>query len=421
MVKAFLLLRSAEGASARRKDALLVFAGCLAVSAVTALLCFYHLPFNSAMALVVAAALAVVLAAAVTGSSRSSGGQGGAEAAGSAKADIATGNRTGPTPDLGRRCDFGPVPNVPDQVKFNVDAGTQRPKKKVEDDDLPEAARDEDQAAIARFRASIGVMLGQMAANADRLSLASDQINEAVGQSTRRTELAIESVRTSSKSTQSVEIASQALGSSIKAIGSQVSSMRGVVKDATNTTEETARTIDGLASKANEIGEIVGLIQAIAGQTNLLALNATIEAARAGEAGRGFAIVAQEVKSLANQTARATERISEHVAAIQHATVGAVEAIATIAVTMRQADDFTESITAAVEAQTEITVEIERGSLQAVASAENGVANIDELNMTLRQTAAAIKEARSAATDARAQTNGLRQTTDALLLRLASR
>jgi methyl-accepting chemotaxis protein len=421
MVKAFLLLRSAEGASARLKDALSVFAGCLAVSVVTALLCLYDLPFISAMALVVAAALAVVMSAAVTGSSRSSGGQGSAEADGSAMADIATGNLTGPTPDMGRRRDFAPVADAPDLLRSNVDARIDRLKKKIENDGHPQAARDENQATITRFRASIGVMLGQMAANADRLSLASDQIDEVVDQSTRRTELAIESASASSKSTHSVELASQALGSSIKAIGSQVLSMRGVVKDATHTTEETTRTIDGLASKANEIGEIVGLIQAIAGQTNLLALNATIEAARAGEAGRGFAVVAQEVKSLANQTARATERISEHVAAIQHATVGAVEAIATIAVTMRQADDFTESIAAVVEAQAEITVEIERGSLQAVASAENGVANIHELNMTLRQSGAAIKEARSAATDARAQTNGLRQTTDALLLHLASR
>jgi methyl-accepting chemotaxis protein len=131
--------------------------------------------------------------------------------------------------------------------------------------------------------------------------------------------------------------------------------------------------------------------------------------------------VAQEVKSLANQTARATERISEHVAAIQHATIGAVEAIATIAVTMRQAEDFTESIAAAVEAQAEITVEIERGSQHAVASAENGVANIAELDLALRQTGAAISEARSGPIDARAQTNGLLQTTEALLLRLASR
>ena len=124
--------------------------------------------------------------------------------------------------------------------------------------------------------------------------------------------------------------------------------MPGTTSAASRTTVATTQTIDGLADKAHKIGEIIGLIQAIAAQTNLLALNAAIEAARAGEAGRGFAVVAQEVKSLASQTAHATDRIAEHVAAVQSATEGAVHAIASISTTMQEAEGFTAGIAVAI-------------------------------------------------------------------------
>jgi Methyl-accepting chemotaxis protein (MCP) signalling domain len=418
MFNAFVL--RALRAPASLKEAIRVLAGGLAVSAVTALLCLYDTPFIAEMVLVIGASLAVAMLAAVAGSSPPIARRGNVEVTCYPVEDVAT-HLWGSPLKSGHDVDFATVADTPAQSRSNSGPRIERPRKEAESRCHPQAAREENQEAIARFRASVGVMLGQLAANADRLVLASDRIDEMVDQSTRRTELAINSARTSSKSTHSVDIASQALGASIKAIESQVLAMRGVVTDATRTIKETTHTIDGLAFKTNEIGEIVGLIQAIAGQTNLLALNATIEAARAGEAGKGFAVVAQEVKSQANQTASATERIAEHVSAIQHATISAVEAVAMIGVTMRQADDFTESIAAAVESQGDITVKIEIGSSQAAGGAESAAAIIDELKASLSETAAAVKEARSAASDARAQTRSLLETADAFLLRLVSR
>jgi methyl-accepting chemotaxis protein len=128
-----------------------------------------------------------------------------------------------------------------------------------------------------------------------------------------------------------------------------------------------------LGSAASRIGEVIGLIQAIAGQTNLLALNATIEAARAGEAGKGFAVVANEVKELAKETARATEDIGQKIEAIQSDTQGAVAAISEIAEVIGRINDIQTTIASAVEEQTATTNEIARSVTEAAAGA-NGIA-----------------------------------------------
>ena len=128
-----------------------------------------------------------------------------------------------------------------------------------------------------------------------------------------------------------------------------------MVRFAVEETQATNQDIDALAQAAQKIGDVTKLIQNIAAQTNLLALNATIEAARAGEAGRGFAVVASEVKSLAVQTAKATEDISSQILEVQSSTAKAVEAIGRIANRMQEIDNHTSAVAAAVQQQNTAT------------------------------------------------------------------
>ena len=169
---------------------------------------------------------------------------------------------------------------------------------------------------------------------------------------------------------QNVAGAAEELTSSIKEIGVQVENATTVVRRAAELSKSSNGEIEALAGTAQKIGDVVGLIQAIAAQTNLLALNATIEAARAGEAGRGFAVVASEVKSLATQTAKATEEISQQIAAIQESTTQSVDSVRTITTTMQEVDGFTTAIAAAVEEQGAATEEISRNVQMAARGTE---------------------------------------------------
>jgi methyl-accepting chemotaxis protein len=156
--------------------------------------------------------------------------------------------------------------------------------------------------------------------------------------------------------------------------------------------KETDNRIGKLSHAAQQIGEVVKLITAIAEQTNLLALNATIEAARAGEAGRGFAVVASEVKSLASQTAKATDEISSHITGMQGATAESVAAIKEIGATIGQISSISTSIASAVEQQGAATQEIAR-SVQTVAQGtQTAATDIGQVNRGAAETGSASEE-----------------------------
>jgi methyl-accepting chemotaxis protein len=214
---------------------------------------------------------------------------------------------------------------------------------------------------------------------------------------------------------QTVASATQELAASIREISAQVQRSVTVSSRATQETQRTSELIDGLSSAAERIGTIVQLIQAIASQTNLLALNATIEAARAGEAGRGFAIVASEVKNLASQTAQATEQISSQIATIQSATGETVSAIAQFGTTVREIAEISNAIAAAVEQQGAATSEIARNVEQAASGTAAVTQEIGDVRSVAGQTDAGAEAALAAAAALQQQAASLKSNVDDFL------
>jgi methyl-accepting chemotaxis protein len=210
----------------------------------------------------------------------------------------------------------------------------------------------------------LGDASGAMRNTSSRLTAVSRQTNE-------RVEVAQKASGEASLSVESVASASEELSASINDISQQAAHAAGIAGRAVSEASQTDGTVQGLAKSAARIGEVVGLINTIAAQTNLLALNATIEAARAGEAGRGFAVVASEVKSLASQTAKATDDISEQIADIQKVAGEAIEAIKRIGSIIGEVNEVATAIAAAVQEQGAATQEITRSTQFAAQGTRN--------------------------------------------------
>jgi methyl-accepting chemotaxis protein len=234
----------------------------------------------------------------------------------------------------------------------------------------------------------LGDASGQMRSTSTSLSTVSRQTNERVQVAEKASDASI--------SVDSVAAASEELSASINDISQQAAHAAGIASRAVNQARETDGTVQGLQKSAGRIGEVVGLINTIAAQTNLLALNATIEAARAGEAGRGFAVVASEVKSLASQTAKATEEISEQIADIQKVAGEAIDAIKTIGGIIGEVNEVATAIAAAVQEQGAATQEITRSTQFAAQGTRNVSENITGVKADADAAAAAADDVKQA-------------------------
>jgi methyl-accepting chemotaxis protein len=195
-----------------------------------------------------------------------------------------------------------------------------------------------------------------------------------------------------SSNVETVASATEEINASLAEIASQVSRATEVAQTAVSTASQTSGVINGLREQSDSIGDVIKLINEIAEQTNLLALNATIEAARAGEAGKGFAVVASEVKNLATQTAKATEQISEQIDSVRGESANAVEAIDRISVVIRQIDEITTAIAAAVEQQAAATREIARNVQQASVGTTDVTSNIAKVKGGASETGTASRD-----------------------------
>ncbi len=287
------------------------------------------------------------------------------------------------------------------------------------------AIRDQEQrratidTAIASFRPQVEKLLSSVSGSATAMRSTASALFGCSEQTSQRAESAVQAFNEASTNVETAAVAAEELSRSIAEISRQLTHTSNIVGLATDEACTTDGEIAGLASGAQKIGDVVKLIRNIAGQTNLLALNATIEAARAGDAGKGFAVVAAEVKSLAVQTATATEEIANHILAVQNSTSGAVEAIRQIAARMREINQHTSAVAVSVEQQNSATGEISHNVASAADGTGHVVAVLDEVTGAASETRSSAQVVRDASQTVETAVGNLRLEVEDFLAKVA--
>jgi methyl-accepting chemotaxis protein len=262
---------------------------------------------------------------------------------------------------------------------------------------------------INDFRTEIEQLVGVVAGNADQMEATARALAAIAEEARDRAGTAASASELASDGVQTVAAAAEELSASIGEISRQTETATVVAQRATGEAKKTDATISGLADAATRIGNVITLIKAIAEQTNLLALNATIEAARAGEAGKGFAVVASEVKNLAGQTAKATEEIASQIAQIQSSTGDAVAAIRAISDIMGEVDRTTNVIANAVGEQGHATAEISLNAQKAAGGTKSVADETQALTRVVGETSQSASQVLAVSNDMNDQASRLRE------------
>ena len=262
------------------------------------------------------------------------------------------------------------------------------------------------------FEASIRGVVQSVSGAAGKLQSDARKMSDVAERANRQSRAVAQASDLATTNVQTVAAAAEELSSSIGEINRQVADSARITTEAVSEVGRTNATVEGLATAAQRIGEVVRLISDIASQTNLLALNATIEAARAGEAGKGFAVVASEVKSLANQTARATEEISTQIAAMQKVSSDAVGAIKGIGATIGRIDEIVSVISDAVQQQGSATNEIAQNVQLAAAGTQEVAHNIGGVTEAAADTGATASQLLAESDDLARQAETLQREVD---------
>jgi len=265
----------------------------------------------------------------------------------------------------------------------------------AQDSRAKEVRSDSISLTIAQFKHSVEGVLGKLRSASMKLEISSADLNKAADTVSSEAITAKQRVSAASDNVTAAASSVEELAASIGEIASQAAKSTDVAGRAVSEAQRTVVTMTELGNAATRIGEVVGLIQAIAGQTNLLALNATIEAARAGEAGRGFAVVASEVKSLAGQTAKATEEIAHQIGSIQSAAADAAQAIEQVNSIIRDMSSIATMVAATVDQQNSAVASIAEGVSRASGEARNGaeaMTRVAGVTTDARATASDVKD-----------------------------
>jgi len=317
-------------------------------------------------------------------------------------------------PGLGRKDELGEMAAAVEEFKMQAIA-------KAERDAAAQDAQNRASSAARRtelirfaddFEAAVGAIVSNVSASAVQLESAAGTLTRTAETTQNLSSRVAGASEEASSNMQSVATATEELSASVDEIGRRVRESNKIAEAAVVQAQQTDGRIGKLSRAAQQIGDVVKLITAIAEQTNLLALNATIESARAGEAGRGFAVVASEVKSLASQTAKATDEISSHISGMQDATQESVAAIKEIGGTIAQISSIASSIASAVEQQSSATQEIAR-SVQSVAQGtQEAATNIMQVNRGATETGSASEEVLNSAKSLSTESTRLREELD---------
>jgi methyl-accepting chemotaxis protein len=316
-----------------------------------------------------------------------------------------------------RKDEIGRVARAVERFKtLAAERAQHEAESKLEQDQRVAEQRRADMHRLAHtFEAAIGEIVKTVAATSDDLEHSASTLTGTADRGRQLAEVVAGASQEASSNVQSVASATEQLSSSVNEISRQVLESARMAGDAVNQARTTTERVGELSKAANRIGDVIELINAIAGQTNLLALNATIEAARAGEAGRGFAVVASEVKALAEQTAKATGEIGQQISGIQTATQESVSAITQISGAIERLAEMSTAIASAVEQQGAATKEISRNVQHAANGTQQVSSNISDVKQGASETGQASSRLLSAAQSLTNDSKRLRTEVDRFL------
>ena len=324
--------------------------------------------------------------------------------------ELAGGNFGVVLPGLERKDEVGDMAQAVETFKVKAEEKARdEAEAKTRQDQIAAKQRKADMIKLADdFEAAVGEIVETVSSASTELEASASTLTSTAARAQELTTMVAAASEEASTNVQSVASATEEMASSVNEISRQVQESARMAGEAVDQARKTNDRVGELSKAAARIGDVVELINTIAGQTNLLALNATIEAARAGEAGRGFAVVASEVKALAEQTAKATGEIGQQITGIQAATQESVGAIKEISGTIERLSEISSTIAAAVEEQGAATQEISRNVQQAAQGTQQVSSNITDVQRGAGETGSASSQVLSSAQSLSSESNRLK-------------